>query len=914
MITKIKEPDLKVFQVLSHPISCAEILFHDFDALGMWDKNKFGKIRLYQYPMMSFDSLFLKDKKLSDEKNWEIKNALAESYNLGGRLTGKTRISIIIDSVISTFNKVYNWLVISSYDKLHVQEIFEALINGFENHKILKIFNVRPLRSPNYKMNFANGCLLESVNMNVASKNPGGQFFGKHFDRHYMEESSFLTKEVSGKMLMAMSEKGCINRYSGMCTFTKTSPMGEIFFDLKNKKKIVNLPSYANPTWNDKKEADAIKEFGGKDCLDENTEILTDDGWKNIENISKKNKVVSWDIDNNISKYCNINKIIKYDNCQKMYLYKNQKVNFCLSKNHVLPIKTEKKGYRLEKLSNIITNKVIKKSYTLKDTSNCLQCNKKLDKSYKTKQKYFCSVGCKNKYTSQYEYYPIEHFYINQHMNWIGIEKENINIGGTTYFMDDFLAFLGWFISEGCVCAIKEKRGLFTWIHWRISISQSKNKQYIQEIGNILNRMKLREYYNNGAYTVTNKSLGTWLLENCGKYAQNKKIPKFVRHLTIRQINIFLDAFNKGDGDGKRTQYYTSSSILAKELQELIFKIGHVSSYTFRKNDISGLYTILESISDYKNIKINRNQITEIQYNGKIWCIQTNPYKTIFIKRNKKCMWSGNSPGYQVQIEGKIIEGAESVFDIQRIRETYIKDRKGDAITIKSFEVNKESFFRYKEIVVVEKPNNAEFLGIYADIGEGGAPSEYIIISQTNKIYKYIYRITTFQLSPEEEKEFIKYLIELLCPNIIGLDNTSGVGKALISALIKDYPENVIPVSFNENIDIDYEKDKNGKYLTDKEGHYIFKQANVVDWSMQCLKDIFYSKKIQCYEDIKFDTQINNVIVGTTKQGKKLYGYKTANHLFQAFQVFAIVHWQTEFKNIKPIIRRKPGHGAGGTV
>jgi len=536
MIPKIKEDDLKAFQVLSHPISCAEVMFHDFDALGMWDKNKFGKIRVYQYQMLSYDSLFLEDKKLSKEKNWEIKNNLAESYNLGGRLTGKSMVSIILDWIVVSWNSCYKKGIISSYDKDHLMTIFDVLIHCCENHKMMKILNCHSLRNP-YKITFANGLLLEGINQNITSKNPGGHFFGKHVDRHGMEEASYITKEVSGKMLMAQNENGCINRYSGMTTFTKTSPIGEIFFDLDKKKKIINLPSYVNPTWNDKKEADSIKEFGGKD-----------------------------------------------------------------------------------------------------------------------------------------------------------------------------------------------------------------------------------------------------------------------------------------------------------------------------------------------------------------------------------------SPGYQVQIEGKVIEGAESVFDIQRIRQTYLVDKKGIGIPIKAFEVNKDSFHRFKDIVIVEKPINAEFLGIYFDVGEGGAPSEYIIISQTNKIYRYIYRITTFQLSPEEEKDFINYLISLLQPNIIGLDNTSGVGKALVSSLIKDYPDNVIPVSFNENIDIDFEKDQNNQYVKNKDGAYVFKQANVVDWSIQCLKNLFYNKKIQMYEDIKFDTQINNVIVGKTKQGKVMYGYKTENHLFQAWQVFAICNWLTEFKNIKPIIKRKPGMGSFGSA
>jgi hypothetical protein len=40
-----------------------------------------------------------------------------------------------------------------------------------------------------------------------------------------------------------------------------------------------------------------------------------------------------------------------------------------------------------------------------------------------------------------------------------------------------------------------------------------------------------------------------------------------------------------------------------------------------------------------------------------------------------------------------------------------------------------------------------------------------------------------------------------------------------------------------------------------------------------------------------------------------MYGYKGANHLFQAFQVFAIANWLSEFKGLQPIKRRKPGMG-----
>lgn len=539
MLPKIKKDELIMFQMLSHPIASCEILFHEFDSLGVWDKDKYGKIRKYQFPMLSWDSMLLYDKKKTLEENQHLEIALAESYNLGGRLTGKSRISIILDVCTVTLKKMFTWCVIASFDKTHVQEIMDTIIQCFDNHKIFKMLHGHSIKSPAYNITFDNGCKIQSVNQNITSKNPGAQYHQKHFDRHYIEESSFLTKQVSDKMFMSKAEKGVKNRWSGMTNFTKMSPMGEIFFDINKKKKIINVPSFVNPTWSDETEAKAIKQFGGVD-----------------------------------------------------------------------------------------------------------------------------------------------------------------------------------------------------------------------------------------------------------------------------------------------------------------------------------------------------------------------------------------SPGYKVEIKGEVVEGMESVFDILRVRETYIVDKEGDGVNIKAFEINKENFHRFKEILIIEKPINAESLGFYFDVGEGGAPSEYIVIVKTGKKYKYIYRITTYKLSPNEEEEFVDYLIEVLKPNVVGLDHTSGLGKSMFSHLINKYPDNTntfVAVDFNSNLEIGFKKDNNGNFVRDNTGKLVFEKANAVDWSIQCLKEIFYNDKIECYEDIKFDTQINNIVAAKNKTGKLIYDCKGENHLFQAWQVFAISYWNTEFKNIQPINpNRKPGFGSFG--
>lgn len=864
MITKAKREDLIMFFVLSHPISCAEVMFHDFDSLGIWDKNKFGHIRNYQYPMLSWDSLFLENKKISKEENWKIKNNLAESYNLGGRLTGKSIVSIILDVLICTFNKVYKWSIISSYDKLHVQEIFEKLINSFENHKIMKILNCHSLRSPTYKLNFNNGLLLESVNQNIVGKNSGGQYFGKHYDRQYMEESSYLTKNVSGKMMMAISEKGCVNRY----------------------------------------------------CIKEGTQILMSDfSTKKIENIKQGDKIIAWNDKENIlieTKVLNlfnsgIRDVIKInDNRNELWLTPEHKIR-CLSEGDLV---------------------------------------------YRWREAYGCM---------RYKYFMKSINYINDLELYLdGVLLGLIDSDGSHYIIQgkekvfhqfiihqsDEVTFIDWLLNIIKIKYTKTQLKKHGWNKkqpYRFNINRENNHNILWALDN-LDKSKDMMYGYLIGFIIGDGYLGK---NGSMMITQSNKVNKY----KVDKIESILKILNIKYCKNYRESHKTIQFSINK--YELPFYEMPCKKSLKYKNTI---LNIRRPIFNKKQIKcrgyLESQQVYDIETkchsfiangfivhnSGMTTFTKTDPLGEIFFDlQNKKKIinlpsyvnptWNDkkeadavkefggkDSPGYQVQIEGKVIEGAESVFDIQRIRQTYIMNKKGEGISIKTFEVNKDSFFRYKEIVIVEKPINTEFLGIYIDVGEGGAPSEYIIISQTNKIYKYIYRITTFQLSPEEEKEFCRYLINLLLPNIIGIDITSGVGKALISDLRKDYSDNVIPVSFNENIDIEYAKDKNNQYIVDKAGNYVFKQANVVDWSIQCLKDIFYSKKIQMYEDTKFDTQINNVIVGKTKQGKVMYGYKTANHLFQAFQVFAICHWLIEFKNIKPVQKRKLGIGAFGSV
>ena len=531
MIEKISQEELAIIETLSHPIAATEILFSNLSNLSEFDDNKFSEVRKYQFHYLSWDTLFFENSELTAKENFNIRKGFSEAYILGGRLTGKSLIGLIVDCILALFHNTFYKASVASADAEKIKRVMEQIFVALEYHPIFKLLNIKVKRNPYQALNPGGAC-LESVNLNVAGKNPGGNLHGRHDERTWIEEASYLTNQITHEGLMSQSEMGCINHYTGMTVFTKVSPMGKIYYDLKNQNKLVNYPSYVNETWDAEKEEAALREFGGK-----------------------------------------------------------------------------------------------------------------------------------------------------------------------------------------------------------------------------------------------------------------------------------------------------------------------------------------------------------------------------------------SSSGYQVQIDGQVIENGESVFDIERVRETYIRDKEGTPIPIKTFEINKLNFFIYKDIIIIDRPSNADSMHVHMDIGEGGAPTEIIVLPKLEGIYKYIYNITTFKISPDENEEVVRFIIETLHANVVGIDITSGGGKALFSSLAKQYAENLIGVSFQEKIAIDFDKDENGNLIYDSKNRPIYKEEYVVDWSIQRIKQIFYNKKIKCLVDMKLDAQLDGIVVMKSGQ-RTVYGSKVANHLFQAFQVFAIADWQTEFKNLKPIQKFKKGFGA----
>lgn len=256
------------------------------------------------------------------------------------------------------------------------------------------------------------------------------------------------------------------------------------------------------------------------------------------------------------------------------------------------------------------------------------------------------------------------------------------------------------------------------------------------------------------------------------------------------------------------------------------------------------------------------------------------------------------SIGFRIFIKGDVVEEGISVFDMDRVRRNYVEEKK-----IKNFEINKENFYAFEEILVVERPKNATNAFITSDIGES-APSEIIVIFEVNETLKYVYNITLYNLSDKEQFKVFKFLGQTLQANFIGIDCTDGTGRAIFRSLEEIFPrENLVWVAFNEKIPIDFEKDEKNNIIF-KNGEPVFKEEFITDWSVKHLKDLLYNTKMEIPIDYKFDQQFNSV-VSMQSGNRTVYScIIPENHLFQAFQVFSIAHWSNEFRLIKPIVKK----------
>lgn len=366
--------------------------------------------------------------------------------------------------------------------------------------------------------------------------------------------------------------------------------------------------------WSQKRLGVDVARQGDDRCFDDKTEILTDQGWKLFSDLSGDEKVLSVGANEHKAEWADILHIHKAPFDGHLNLYEKTHLNFCITDNHRMFIRTSPKlqDYTFRPFKDL------PKDFVVRELNGWRGSNPILRK-----------------------------FVMAKEMPHGGIYKK-------TYSFDyqDWAAFLGWFVSEGSVYEAKRRPN-----EYRINIAQLPGAK-MESIKALLTRMGVGWRLNNGQVEFSSIPIGQFLIEHCKKGCGNKRIPKEIKEASEPAIQAFLDAFLAGDGscrkDGTGRTYRTTSKELADDIQECLAKLGKAGLIRYRATKGTKFYMDGREITRHGDLYIiyerssftgkwcKKASIQKVPYKGFVWCVAT-PKESIMVRRNGVPMWSGNT-------------------------------------------------------------------------------------------------------------------------------------------------------------------------------------------------------------------------------------------------------------------------------
>ena len=394
---------------------------------------------------------------------------------------------------------------------------------------------------------------------------------------------------------------------------------------------------------------DEIYDFGALlGCFDAETEILTRDGWKKWYEVKEGDYALTMNPNTLEAEYRPIKKVMVYRYRGDMVKIKMRGFNALVTPNHKF-IRFTDNGWRW-----VYADDIVKRRRGV--------YNKWFLRSFKWRGEKLPNEIVLEENVAE--------------MPRGGIRKYDTP---NVFRREVFLKFLGWFISEG-------------WLDYssggyRIVIRQI-NKSNADEIKKVLEEMKVKYYYDEkrDMFVFANKPLFKWLEKNCydgdGHLARNKRVPNMLRFADSESIRLFLDTFVKGDGYVREHErvYVTSSKKLADDIMELVFKAGgiaYMGQYKRKSrlpNDreyVGLMYYVYEY--DRKG-KISLSWVVKnarvVSYDGIVWDVEVEPWHTIFVRRNGKAFWSGNSEELTSRLDSATMYnflGARNVFELAKM-------------------------------------------------------------------------------------------------------------------------------------------------------------------------------------------------------------------------------------------------------
>lgn len=342
-------------------------------------------------------------------------------------------------------------------------------------------------------------------------------------------------------------------------------------------------------------------------CYSEDTDILTENGWKKYNEVSEKEKIAQYNPLDKTIKFITHKGLYVYDYNGEMYHFKNKRNDILVTPEH----KMLAKEYSQKKFQEIKA-KDLKYNYIKFVNSGNFVGEEK---------KYFILPKIKHK---QKRIHPK---YIHQHKN----KKIPMNL---------WLEFLGYYLTEGGIetiptIGIVQKKGA------NAEKIRKCMKKLTKILGCSLSEIDCQEYI---IFKITQTQLYEFLKNN-GHKCYNKKTLLNFSLFSKNQLEVLYNAMMLGDGSSKGKDFGSTSRYLIDDFQAIACLIGKSACKSLQYKGIDrGNRKNMHRISLCNKIEtsIRKKSIKKIKYNGKIFCFST--YTGFFVTRkNGKIAIQGNT-------------------------------------------------------------------------------------------------------------------------------------------------------------------------------------------------------------------------------------------------------------------------------
>lgn len=404
-------------------------------------------------------------------------------------------------------------------------------------------------------------------------------------------------------------------------------------------------------------------------CYDEETRVLTKEGFKYFKELSYEDEIATLNKETEELEYHNPEKIVKFRRKDKMLKLKGSQFDVCVTPDHKMVVKEHaKNSYSTDP----------EKSWNLVPFNELLSKNKEgetiVSSKYRTKK------NC-NWFGKKEEYFEIPY---SNNGNFI-------NGGdGLKLKIEPFMKFLGWYISEG---SLEE-----SYNYYRVAISQVKSNEHIKEIWECIEDLGFTPI-NHGHSILFNSREMYLYLKYLGK-CYEKFIPKEIKEFCKEHLLVMLDSLFKGDGsyhrNGNWCRYTTTSKKLAEDVQECLIKVGYSGAISIadptkkKPGTIEGREIIGKRLQ--YNVSVNRENnepsmyyadLEEVDYDGYVYCATVTNH-TMLVERNGKILFSGNTerkhPTALIKAYYSAFTGVDDVALVLKTHRSDYSDREKEAI------------------------------------------------------------------------------------------------------------------------------------------------------------------------------------------------------------------------------------------